>query len=141
MFVKGTQDGLPTTVSPTWAASELLEPALPPRDLHCPTHGTGWGRVGQGEQEVLAQTISKTVEGFEAAEEGDHATEVIRRDPFLGSEVKPETARGGWVYGLQSLWPEVVLRCRLRTAEGFPSLKPSVFERPRSVTGSETTLR
>lgn len=45
------------------------------------------------------------------------------------------------MYGLQSLWLEVVLRCRLGTAEGFPSLKPGIFERPRSVTGSETTLR
>ena len=47
------------------------------------------GGVGQGEQGLLAQTISKTVEGFEAAGEGDRATEVKRRDPFLCSELKP----------------------------------------------------
>lgn len=73
---KGPKTDSPPPSLPPWAASQPLEPALHPGVSIAPP----MARV-EGEQGILAQTISKTVEGFEAAGEGAHATEVKRKTP------------------------------------------------------------
>lgn len=43
------------------------------------------------------------------------------------------------MYSLQSLWRKWFWGADSEQQKVFPSLKPGIFERPRSVTGSETT--
>lgn len=81
---KGPKTDSPLPSLPPWAASQPLEPALHPGVSIAPP----MARV-EGKRGISAQTISKTVEGFEVAGEGARATQVKRRDPFLCSELKP----------------------------------------------------